>query len=71
MLSPETLRRQRGQPFAVVVEVHQNEGDAQVIVVLLQAPEAHLDKAEDSFQDAEGMLPSGSYAGLGAVLSAL
>src|ERR1039458_4863000 len=37
--SPGTLRLQKDQPFAVLVEVYQCEGGAQVIVVLLQAPE--------------------------------
>jgi hypothetical protein len=68
---PDTLWLHRGQPFAVPVEVHQREGCAQMIVVLLQAPEAHLHESEDSLQDTKRMLHLGSHPGLSAVLSAL
>jgi hypothetical protein len=46
--SPDTLRPQWGQPPAVHVKVHQREGSAQVIVVLLQAPEAYFYESEDT-----------------------
>lgn len=69
--SPGTLRPQRGQPLAVQVEVDQCEGSAQMMVILLQAAEAHLHEPEHALQDAEGMFHLGSYLGLGPVLSSL
>ena len=67
--SPETLRRQRDQPFAVQVEVHQGEGCQQPFVVLLQASISHLGKSEYPFQDTKGPFHLGSYFGLGPVLA--
>jgi hypothetical protein len=65
--SPETLRRQRDQPFAVQVEVDQSEGGQQPFVVLLQAPVSHLGKSEHALQDAKRPFHLGSYFGLGPV----
>jgi hypothetical protein len=70
-ISPGTLRLQEDQPLAVLVEVHQREGGAQVIVVLLQAPEPDLHKSKDSLQDAKRMLHLSSHPGLGPILPSL
>src|SRR5208283_3056161 len=66
---PETLRPLRGQPVAVLVQVHQREGRAQPLVVFPDTAIAHLGKSEDSFEDAERMLDSGSDSGLGGVFA--
>jgi hypothetical protein len=57
----DTLRPERGQPFAVQVEVHQSEVRAQPVMVLGDAPVSHLVEAEDAFQDAEHMFYFRSY----------
>src|ERR1039458_6407559 len=62
---PETLRPLRGQPVAVLVQVHQREGRAQPLVILLQAAIAHLGKSEDALQNPERMLQLGPDFGLG------
>src|SRR3974377_2379991 len=67
--SPETLRPQGGQSFAVQVEVYQREGCQQPFVILLQPPVSHFGKSEHALQDAEGPCPLGSYSGLGPVLA--
>jgi hypothetical protein len=56
---------------AFSVKVHQGEGGAQVVMILLQAPEAYLHKSEHALQDAERMFHLGSHSGLGPVLSSL
>jgi hypothetical protein len=65
----ETLRPLRGQPVAVLVQVHQREGRAQPLVIFPDAPVAHLGKSEDTLEDAKRMLDFGSHAGLGGVLA--
>ena len=67
--SPETLRPQGGQPFAVQVEVHQGEGRQQPFVILLQPPVSHLGKSEHALQDTEGPFHLGAHFGLGPVLA--
>jgi hypothetical protein len=69
--SPDALRPQKGQPFAMLVEIHQGKSSAQAVKILLQAAEADLHESEHSLQDAERMFHSGSHSGLGTVLSAL
>ena len=59
----------RGQPVAVLVQVHQGEGRAQPLVIFPDATVAHLGKSEDSLQDAKRMLDFGSHAGFGCVLA--
>src|SRR5208283_6034622 len=66
---PETLRPLRGQPVAVLVQVHQREGRAQPLVVFPDAAIAHLGKSEDALEDAERMLHLRSNSGLGRVLA--
>src|ERR1035437_8972469 len=58
---PETLRPLRGQPLAVLVQVHQREAGTQSSVILLEAPVSHLVEAEDALQYPERMLHLGSY----------
>ena len=65
----ETLRPLRGQPVAVLVQVHRREGRAQPLMVFPDASVAHLGKSKDTFQDAERMLYLGSNSGLGGVLA--
>src|SRR5450755_916589 len=65
----ETLRPLRGQPVAVLVQVHQREGRAQPLVVFPDATVTNLGKSEDTLQDAKWMLDFGSHAGLGGVLA--
>jgi len=52
----ETLRPLRGQPVAVLVQVHQREGRAQPLVVFPDTAVAHFGKSENSFEDAKRML---------------
>jgi hypothetical protein len=66
---PQTLRPERGQPFAVLVQVHQREARAEMIVVLLQAAETHFYESEDALQDAERVLHLGSHSGRSRVLA--
>src|ERR1039458_397945 len=61
---PETLRPLRGQPVAVLVQVHQCEGRAQPLVVFPDAPITNLGKSEDALEDAKRMFHSGPYSGL-------
>jgi hypothetical protein len=67
----ETLRRSRGQPSAVQIEVGQSEAGAEPVVVLGQAAISGLLEAEDTFEYPEGMLDLGSHARLIPVLRAL
>src|ERR1035437_1349247 len=57
----------RSQPVAVLVQVHQREGRAKPLVVLPQAPVAHLCKSGVTLQDAERMLHLGPNSGLGRI----
>lgn len=66
---PDTLRPQRGQSLAVLIEVDQREAGAQPVVVLLQAPVSHFVEAEDALPYPERMLHLSSLAGLGRVLA--
>ena len=66
---PETLRPQRGQPLAVLVEIHQCEAGAQPVVILPDAPVSHLVEAEDALQYPERMLHFGSDSRLGRVFA--
>src|SRR6266851_9003474 len=66
---PETLRPLRGQPVAVLIQIHQREGRTQPLMVLLQAPIAYLDKSKDALQNAERMLYLGPDSGLGLILA--
>ena len=50
---PGAVLPEHGQPFAVEIEVHQGEVRAQPVVVLGDAPVAHLVEAEDALQDTE------------------
>src|ERR1035438_6076478 len=52
----ETLRPQRDQTLAVLIEVNQRKGRQQPLMVLLQSAIAHLGVSEDALQDAEGPL---------------
>jgi hypothetical protein len=63
--------REDYQAFAVEVEVHQREADAQPVVILGQAAVAHFVEAENTFQDAERMFHLGPHARLTPVLCAL
>ena len=64
MRPQETLRPLRGQPVAVLVQVHQREGRAQPLVVFPDTAIAHLGESENSFEDAERMLGLGSTRAL-------
>src|ERR1017187_2606665 len=66
---PQTLCPLRGQPVAVLVQVHQREGRAQPLVVFPYASVAHLGKSEDALQNAKRMFHSGSNSSLGGVLA--
>ena len=50
---PDALLPERGQMFAVQVQIDQREVCAQPVMVLRYPPVAHLVEAEDAFQDAE------------------
>jgi len=65
----DALRPERGQMFAVEVEVHQREVCAQPVVVLRDPPIAQLVEAEDAFQDTEHMFYFCSYSRLSCVLT--
>ena len=58
--SLETLRPLRGQPVAVLVQIHQREGRTDPLVVFPDAPIAHLYESEDTLENAERMLHFGS-----------
>ena len=60
-----------GQSGAVPVEVNEGKARAQPLVILLQAAVAHLGKAEDALQHAEGPLDFCSHASFRAVLALL
>jgi hypothetical protein len=64
----DTLRPERGQAFAMEVQVDQREAGAEPVMVLGDASVAHLVEAEDALQDAERMLDLGPYTRLTAVL---
>src|SRR5260370_17928763 len=64
----DTLRPERGQPFAMEVEVDQREAGAQPVMVLGDAAVADLVEAEDALEDAEGMFYFRSDSALGRVL---
>ena len=68
---PDTLRPQKGQPLAVLVEIHQCEGRQQPLMVLLDAAVAHLGVLEDLLENAERPLHLGAYAGLVPILALL
>ena len=61
----EALRPQRGQPVALQVQAHQREGCAEPLMVLPDAPVAHLGESENLLEDAKRMFDFGSHAGLG------
>lgn len=69
--SPNTLRPQKGQPLAVLVEIHQCEGRQQPLMVVLDAAIAHLGVLEDPLENAEGPLHLGAHAGVVAILALL
>src|SRR5450759_1217272 len=66
---PDTLRPERGQPFAVQVEIDQREAGAQPVMVLRDSPVSHLVEAEDAFQYPENMFYFRSYPRLSRVLT--
>src|ERR1019366_7443502 len=66
---PETLRPLRGQPLAVLIEIHQREAGAQSSVILFESPVSHLVEAEDALQYPEVMFHFRSDSGLGRVLT--
>ena len=45
--APETLRPQRDQPFAVLIEIHQRKGSQQPFMVLFESAIARLGISED------------------------
>src|ERR1035438_7659858 len=59
----ETLRPQRNQPLAVLVEVDQSEGRQQPLVILLESAIAHLGLTEDTLQNAKGPFHLGAHSG--------
>src|ERR1039458_9064274 len=65
----DALHPERGQMFAVQVQIDQREVRAQPVVVLRDPSIAHLVEAEDAFQDAEHMFYFGSYPRLSCVLT--
>ena len=44
---PETLRPLRGQPLAVLIEIHQREAGTQASVILFESAVSHLIEAKD------------------------
>ena len=60
-LPPETLRPERGQPVAVLLQVHQGEAGAQPVMVLGQAAVSHPVEAELPLQHAKDMFYFGPY----------
>ena len=66
---PETLRPLRGQPLAVLIEVHQREAGTQSSVILFESAVSHLIEAKYALQYSEGMLHFCSDSGLGRVLT--
>src|SRR5450755_1692592 len=68
---PETLRRQREQPLAVLVEVNQRKGGQQPFMILLQSAIAQFGISENALQNAEGPLHLGTYSCLGTILAPL
>src|SRR5580698_2747800 len=66
---PETLRPLRGQPVAVLVQIHQREGRADPLVVFPDTPIAHLYESEHTLENAERMLHFGSNSSLGCVIA--
>jgi hypothetical protein len=66
---PDTLRPLRGQPLAVLIEIHQREAGAQSSVILFESAVSHLIEAEDALQYPEGMFHFCSDSGLGRVLA--
>jgi len=64
----DTLRPERGQPFAGQVEVHQREAGEHAVGVLGQAPISDPVESELTLHDAKDMLDPGSHLRLGAVL---
>lgn len=66
---PDALRPERGQMFAVEVQIDQREARAQPVMVLRDPPIAHLVEAEDSFQNTEDMFDLRSYSRLRRVLT--
>jgi len=66
---PETLRPQRCQPLAVLIEIHHREAGAQSSVILFESAVSHLIEAKDALQYPEGMFHFRSDSGLGGVLA--
>lgn len=58
---PDTLRPDRGQPLAVLVEIDQRKGGQQPFVIFLDASIAYLRVVEYALQDSERPLHSGAH----------
>lgn len=66
---PGTLRPERGQPFAVQVEIAERKAGAKPVMVLCYAAVTHPVEAEDTLEDPERVLDLCPYSGLGRVLA--
>ena len=66
---PDALRPERGQAFAVQVEIDQGEVRAQPVMVLRDPSVSRLVESEDAFQYPENMFYFCSYSRLSRVLA--
>lgn len=67
----QRLRRQAQQRPTQLIQMDQSTSDVQSLGVLGDAAIAHFGKAEDAFEDEEGMLDPGAHARLVAILALL
>ncbi len=68
---PDTLRPQKDQPLAVLVEIYPCESHQQSLMALLDAAIAHLGVPEDLLENAERPLHLSAYAELAPTLALL